>query len=138
MTRTTLRACTSIAPVLQYGFVKKGSKYTTIDVKGDTSADAYGINNAGDITVYAINPAGDYASFLYNGKTFKSISDPNAGAVGTVAHAPNNKGDITGTYFDSNSAAVGFLLHGGKYYDLKDPKASNSTRTDGLTTNLNS
>ena len=88
------------------------------------------------MAVYALNSAGDYVAYLYNGKTFKSISDPKAGTVGTVAHAPNNKGDVTGTYFDSNGSAVGFLLHGGKYYDLKDPKANNSTRSDGINDKL--
>lgn len=120
----------------QHAFIKKGKKYTSIDVKGDTSADAYGISNAGVACVYAINSAGGYSSFLYNGKKFTPISDPNAGATGTVCHAPNNKGDLTGTYFNSASQAVGFLLHGGKYYDLMDPKASNSTRSDGLNDKL--
>lgn len=121
---------------VQHGFVKKGKIYKTIDVKGDTSSDVYGINNAGDMCVYAINSAGGYSSFLYNGKTFKAISDPNAGTTGTVAHAPNNKGDIAGTYFNSNAQAVGFLLHAGKYYDVIDPKASNSTRNDGINDKL--
>lgn len=120
----------------QHAFVKKGTKYTKIDVSGGTSADAYGINNAGVMAVYAFNSSGDYESFLYNGKTFKKIADPNAGSVGTVAHAPNNKGDLTGTYFDSNGFAVGFLYHGGKYYDVKDTKANNSTRSDGLNDKL--
>jgi len=123
---------------VQHAFVKKGSKYTSFDVKGDTAADAYGINNAGDMTVYAFNSSGDYVSYLYNGKTFKPISDPKASAIGTVAHVPNNKGDITGTYFvnSTGSEASGFLLHGGKYYDVMDPKANNSTRSDGLNDKL--
>lgn len=122
---------------VQHGFLKKaGGSYQSIDVPGDTSADAYGINNAGHIAVYAFTSAGDYDSYLYNGTTFKSIKDPNAGPLGTVVHAPNNKGDIAGTYFDSSNFAVGFLYHGGKYYDVKDPKASNSTRNDGLNDTL--
>jgi len=120
---------------VQHGFVKKGSKYKSIDVTGDTSAAAYGINNAGVACVYALNSTG-YDSFLYNGKTFKKISDPNAGSSGTVCHAPNNKGDVAGTYFDANGFATGFLYHGGKYFDVKDPKASNSTRNDGINDKL--
>jgi hypothetical protein len=122
----------------QHGFVKKGSKYTSIDVTGDTSADAYGINNAGKITVYAINSAGTgYESFLYNGKTFKPLSDPNAGTLGTVAHAPNNKGDVVGTYYDSAGDVHGWLLHGGKYYDVNDPNGCKcDTRGDGINDSL--
>lgn len=123
----------------QHGFVKKGTKYTSIDVKGDTSANAYGINNAGDITVYAINSAGTaYDSFLYNGKTFKKISDPKAAGLGTVVHAPNNKGDIDGTYYANSGSTEthGFLFHGGKYYDVDDPKGPTLSRADGLNDKL--
>jgi len=121
---------------VQHGFSKIGTKYKTIDIKGDTASDVYGINNAGTMCVYAITSAGGYSSFLYNGKTFKAISDPNAGTTGTVAHAPNNKGDVAGTYFNSAGQAVGFLYHGGKYYDVMDPKAANSTRNDGINDKL--
>jgi hypothetical protein len=122
----------------QHAFVKKGTKYTSIDVTGATSPDAYGINNAGEVTVYAFNSSNDYVSYLYNGKTFKKISDPKASVLGTVVHVPNNKGDITGTYFvnSSGSEASGFLYHGGKYYDVQDPKANNSTRSDGINDKL--
>ena len=34
-------------------FVKKGTKYTSIDVKGDTTAYAWGINNSGQMAVFA-------------------------------------------------------------------------------------
>ena len=120
----------------QHGYVKKGSKYTSIDVKGDTSTEAWGINNSGQIAVFAINSAGGYDSFVYNGKTFKKVSDPNAGTTGTIARIVNNKGDVAGAYFDSNNFEVGFLRHAGKYYDVKDPKANNNTRPDGLNTKL--
>jgi probable HAF family extracellular repeat protein len=123
---------------VQHAFIKKaGGKYKSIDVTGDTSAAAWGINNAGVACVYAFNSAGAYESFLYNGKTFKKIADPKAGSVGTVCHAPNNKGDLAGTYFNSSGNAVGFLYHLGKYFDVKDPKGNlPSTRDDGLNDKL--
>lgn len=121
---------------VQHGFLKKGAKYTSIDATGDTSTEAWGINNSGQIVVFAINSAGGYDSFLYNGKTFKKVSDPNAGATGTIARIVNNKGDVAGAYFDSSSFEVGFLRHAGKYYDVKDPKANNNTRPDGLNDKL--
>lgn len=121
---------------IQHGFLKVGTKYTSIDVKGDTAAEAWGINNSGQITVFAVNSAGGYESFLYNGKTFKKISDPKAGSTGTIARIVNNKGDVAGAYFNSSSDEVGFLLHGGKYYDVVDPKADNVTKPDGLNDTL--
>jgi hypothetical protein len=120
---------------VQHGFVKRGSKYTSIDVAGDTTTEAWGINNAGQITVFALNSVGTYESFLYNGKTFKKIIDPNAGATGTIARIVNNKGDVAGAYFNSSGSEIGFLRHGGKYYDVKDPNAT-STRPDGLNDTL--
>jgi len=127
------------AAKVQHGFLKKGTKYTSIDVTGDTSAAAWGINNAGDITVYAVNAAGTaYDSFLYNGKTFKKISDPKAAGLGTVVHTPNNKGDICGTYYANSTSTEthGFLFHGGKYYNVDDPKGPTLSRNDGLNDSL--
>ncbi len=121
---------------VQHGFLKVGSKYTSIDVPGGTSTEAWGINNSGQIAVFALSSTGGYESFVYNGKTFKQISDPNAGTTGTIARSVNDKGDVAGAYFDTNGFEVGFLLHGGKYYDLKDPKANNNTRPDGLNDTL--
>ena len=121
---------------VQHGFVKRGSKYTTIDVTGDTTSEAWGINNSGQIAVFAIGSAGGYQSFIYNGKTFKKISDPNAGTSGTIIRDVNNKGDATGAYFNSSGQEVGYLFHGGKYYDVKDPKANNNTRPDGVNDKL--
>jgi hypothetical protein len=121
---------------VEHGFVKKGNKYTSIDVQGDTSAEAWGVNNSGEIAVFAINSAGGYDSFLYNGKTFKKVSDPNAGTSGTIIRIVNNKGDIAGAYFNSSGDEVGFLRHAGKYYDVIDPNANNSTRPDGLNDKL--
>jgi hypothetical protein len=120
---------------VQHGFVKKGSKYTTIDVSGDTNTTVWGINNKGQMAVFATGSTG-YDSFIYNGKTFKKISDPNAGTSGTIIRNVNGNGDAAGAYFNSSGQEVGFLFHGGKYYDVKDPKANNNTRPDGVNDKL--
>ena len=120
---------------VQHGFVKKGTKYRSIDVTGGSNTEAWGINNSGQITVFAVGSTGAFESFLYNGKTFKKVSDPNAGSSGTIARIVNNKGDVAGAYFDSSGSEIGFLRHAGKYYDVKDPSAT-STRPDGLNDTL--
>jgi len=115
-----------------HGFSKIGTKYTDITVKGDTNTVAWGVNNAGQITVYATNSAGDYDSYLLTGTTFKKIDNPKAkGGLGTIVHtpAPNTK-DIDGTYYNSAGAEMGWLLHAGKYYDVVDP--GGVSRADGL------
>jgi hypothetical protein len=120
-----------------HGFSKIGTKYTSIDVKGETNAVAWGVTNKGQITVYATNSAGAFDSFLVTGKTFKNINNPKAkGGLGTIVHTPNNKGDIDGTYYDSAGNERGWLLHAGKYYDVSDPSGPNITRADGLNDTL--
>ncbi len=126
---------------VQHGFEKKaGGSYQSIDVTGDTSTVAWGINNMGQITVYATNSAGEYDSFLLTGKSFKNIDNPAAtGGLGTIVHtpAPNGKGaDIDGTYYDSAGLEHGWLLTGGKYYEVADPNGPNVSRADGLNDKL--
>lgn len=120
----------------QHSFVKVGSKYTSFDISGGTTTTAWGINNSGQIAVFAIASTGGYESYLYNGKSFKKVSDPKAGTSGTIIRIVNDKGDVAGTYFNSSGDEIGFLLHGGKYYDVADPKADNDTRADGLNDKL--
>ena len=121
---------------VQHGFSKIGTVYKKIDVKNHTSTAAWGVNNTGQITVYAINSAGTaYDAYLKTGTTFKLINDPKAkGTLGTVVHTPNNKGDIDGTYYDSSGNTHGWLLHAGKYYDVNDTPTL--TRADGLNDKL--
>jgi hypothetical protein len=116
-----------------HGFSKIGTKYTSITVKGHTNTVAWGVNNAGQITVYATNSSGNFDSYLLTGTTLKNINNPNAkGGLGTIVHtpAPNRKGEIDGTYYDSAGNEKGWLLHAGKYYDVVDP--GGISRADGL------
>jgi hypothetical protein len=54
---------------VQHGFAKLvGGKYKSIDVKGETSAAAWSINNQRQITVYAANSADGFDSFLLTRK----------------------------------------------------------------------
>jgi len=102
-------------------------------VKGGTNTVAWGVNNAGQITVYTTNSAGVFDSYLLTGTKFKKIDNPNAGkasAQGTIVHTPSNKGDIDGTYYDTAGTEKGWLLHAGKYYDVVNPNGV--TRADGL------
>jgi hypothetical protein len=117
---------------VQHVLSKSGHQVQEHRREGRHQHGGWGINNSGQITVFAIGSSGGYESFIYNGKTFKPVSDPKAGTSGTIARIVDNKGDVAGAYFDSSGFEVGFLLHAGKYYDLKDPNANNNTRPDGL------
>lgn len=120
---------------VQHGFLLVGSTVTNLDPPGTVSTNtAWGINNAGVITVYGINGNGKYVSFTTadQGKTYTPFQDPNEGAIGTAIHQINNNGDIVGTYFDTNNATHGVLYHAGTYNSFDDPNGIGTTRGDGL------
>ena len=119
----------------QHGYLLVGSTLTKLDPPGTVSlATAWGINNAGVITVYGANSSGDYLSFTTadNGKTYTPFHTPGEGAIGTAIHEINNNGDIIATYFDASSNRHGVLYHAGNYYSFDDPNGVGSTRGVGL------
>jgi len=120
---------------VQHGYLLAGGTLTKLDPPGVTSlATAWGINNAGVITVYGANSSGDYLSFTTadNGKTYTAFHTPGEGAIGTAIHEINNNGDVVATYFDSSSNRHGVLYHNGMYYSFDDPNGVGSTRGVGL------
>ena len=124
---------------IQHGFLLVGSTLTRLDPPGVTSlATAWGINNAGVITVYGANSSGNYLSFTTadRGTTYTPFHTPGEGSIGTAIHEINNNGDIVATYFDSSSNRHGVLFHAGQYYSFDDPNGVGSTRGVGLNDNL--
>ena len=80
---------------VQHAFLLVGKALTKLNPPNVTTPTAWGINNAGVITVYGINTAGGfYSSYTTadKGKTYKAFSAPGAGSLGTAIHTPNNKG----------------------------------------------
>ena len=124
---------------IQHGYLLVGSTLTKLDPPGTTSlATAWGINNAGVITVYGADSNGDYLSFTTadKGATYTPFHTPGEGAIGTAIHQINNHGDIIATYFDGSSNRHGVLFHAGQYYTFDDPNGVGSTRGVGLNDNL--
>ena len=77
--------------------------FTTIDVPGAFSTEAFGINDAGQIV-------GDFHvdhGFLYTAGTFTTIDVP--GAFSTQASGINNAGQIVGFSGDGTGAIHGFF-----------------------------
>jgi probable HAF family extracellular repeat protein len=109
-----------------HGFLLKGGKYTTLTVPGGLGTVATGINNKGTIVAYYfVNSTGTLGSVMTtnNGKTFKKINVPGAGALGSGPLDINNENDVCFEWFDSAGLFHGALLHGGKYYKFNYPKA---------------
>jgi uncharacterized membrane protein len=109
-----------------HGFLLKGGKYTTLTVSGGLGTVATGINNKGTIVAYYfVNSTGTLGSVMTtnNGKSFKKINVPGAGALGSGPLDINNENDVCYEYFDSAGVYHGALLHAGKYYKFNYPKA---------------
>ena len=120
---------------VQHGFLMEGGTLTNLDPPGtSTTNTAWGINNAGVITVYGINSSSTYLSFTTpdKGKTWTPFHAPGEGSTGTAIHGINNNGDIIATVFDSSGNRHGVLYTGGNYYTFDDPNGVGSTRADGL------
>ena len=112
-----------------HGFLLKGGKYTTLTVPGGLGTVATGINNKGTIVAYYfVNSTGTLGSVMTtnNGKTFKKINVPGAGALGSGPLDINNENDVCYEYFDSAGLFHGALLHAGKYYKFDYPKSYES------------
>jgi hypothetical protein len=96
---------------------------------------ATGVNNKGAIVAYYfVNSTGTLGSVMTtnNGKTFKKINVPAAGALGSGPLDINNENDVCFEWFDSAGLFHGALLHRGKYYKFDCPKAY-ETYGGGLT-----
>ena len=120
---------------VQHGFLLQGGTLTKLDPPGTVSLNtAWGINNAGVITVFGVNSSGTYLSFTTadKGVTYTPFHTPGEGSTGTAIHEINNNGDIVATQFDSSGNRHGVLYHAGQYYSYDDPNGVGSTRGDGI------
>jgi hypothetical protein len=65
--------------------------------------------------------------FIYNGRKFITINDPNATTVkrwaGTSVYGMDDKGTVGGSYNDSKGASQGFIYQAGKFTTINDPNA---------------
>lgn len=105
-----------------HGFLLKGGKYTTLDVPGGLGTVATGVNNKGTIVAYYfVNSSGTLGSVMTsnNGKTYKKINVPGAGALGSGPLDINNENDVCYEWFDSAGLFQGALRHAGQYYKFK-------------------
>ena len=123
---------------VQHGYRLQGTTLTNLDPPGTTSNVAWGINNAGTITVYGTNSSGGFSSFVTTngGQTYTPFNPPDQGPTGTAIHQINNNGDIVATVFDASGNRHGVLYHNGTFTDFDDPNGIGSTRGNGLNDNL--
>jgi probable HAF family extracellular repeat protein len=104
-----------------HGFLYTGGTYSTLDAPGATRTQAYGINNAGQISGSYSDGTTNHG-FLYNGTTYTTLDVP--GADQTSAYGINNAGQVVGSYYSDASGGHGFLYSGGTYTNIDYPSAT--------------
>jgi probable HAF family extracellular repeat protein len=105
---TCLVLCSAPYQVQANGFIYDSGTYTSINIPGGTSTEAFGINDAGQI-VGGYDTGGPPHGFLYSGGSFTPINVP--GASHTLAFGINDAGQIVGRYQDA-TGVHGFLDSG--------------------------
>jgi uncharacterized membrane protein len=81
-----------------HGFLETAGSFTTIDDPSGCCAEAFGINDAGQIS--GTFTAGAYHGFLDTSGSFTTIDAPGEGAWGTDLQGLNNSGQLTGFFWD--------------------------------------
>jgi len=84
-----------------HGFLKQGSKFTTIDVPGAMNTFGFGLNNSGEQVGYYVDQQGDVHGFVLRAGKFNTIDV--SGSLGTLVTNINERGDLVGLWFDSNA-----------------------------------
>jgi uncharacterized membrane protein len=117
-----------------HGFLWDGKKYTLLDYPEATGFTlAWGINNAGLITLTWIDSNGNYEGATYNSATQEYSAPINVpGAVWTLPTSINSAGDMVFTCYDSSGNSYGALLIAGEFHTFSDPNGPDFTRAAGI------
>jgi len=84
-----------------HGFLKQGSKFTTIDVPNATDTFGFGLNNSGEQVGYYVDQQGNLHGFVLSGGNFATIDVPSS--LATLVTNINERGDLVGLWFGSNA-----------------------------------
>jgi hypothetical protein len=99
------------------------------EVDGYGGTIASGIDG-GNIVGWYTDANGFIHGFLYNGKTYTTLDDPNG--LGTTYASGISGGNIVGWYTDAKGLTHGFLYNGKTYTTLDDPHGVGSTYAQGI------
>jgi hypothetical protein len=100
-----------------HGFVKDGSKFTTLDVPGAAYTIAFGINNLGVVSGLYVNADTSHHGFFWSQGKFTTVDVNIDDANGTLWYGSNDQGDLAGIYFTGSThaqnAVIAVRLDGG-------------------------
>lgn len=88
-----------------HGFLKDGSKYTTLDVPGALATLAYGINNLTVVTGLYLDASDNPHGYFWSHGQFVTVDASIPGAVGSLWYGSNDQGDLAGYFEDTNNVS---------------------------------
>jgi uncharacterized membrane protein len=99
------------------------------------SAQATGVNNAGEVVGFNMTSTTTSDGFLDIGGSFTTLDFP--GSTFTQALGLNNVGQVVGDYVDAGGAMHGFLYEviSGNYQSIDDPNGIGTTTINGINDN---
>ncbi len=105
--RRALQLSAFFLTLLAIGSNASAFTFTTLDVPGATSTEAFGINGHRQIAGFYEDANGGHGFLRDPAGTFTTLDVP--GATVTAAFGINGHGRIVGYYIDANSVSHGFL-----------------------------
>ncbi|MGA9643111.1 MAG: hypothetical protein WBQ72_17065 [Terriglobales bacterium] len=127
--------CTDSSDVV-HGYLQNSEGITFLDYPGANDFTlAWGINNAGLVTLQWIDSNGNYEGATYNSATQEYSGPINVpGAAQTYIHSINNENDIAFSWYDASGNSYGALQIGatGDFCTFSDPHGPDYTRPDGI------
>lgn len=112
-----------------YIYALNGGVFLVFTIPGATSAQATGVNDAGQICGFFV-AGGVTQGFVLNGGTFTKLKAP--GATSTSAFGLNKNGQVVGTYTDTSGGVHGFVYKGGSFQSVDDPSGIGATIINGI------
>jgi hypothetical protein len=88
-----------------HGFLKDGSRYTTLDVPGALATLAYGINNLTVVTGLYLDANDNPHGYFWCRGQFVTVDASIPGAVGSLWYGSNDQGDLAGYFEDTNNVS---------------------------------
>jgi len=116
-----------------HGFIWQGNSscFDIVEPNGQTSTEATGVNDSGNVVGYYTDSSGDYQGFLYNATSQEYSTISCTSWANTRALAINDAGVIVGDVFTGDASNPGapsaFVYESGKCTVFKFPKSYSSS-----------
>ncbi len=115
-----------------YVYDEFGGVFELFTIPNSVSAQATGINNAGNVCGFTIDAAGMHGWLKIQGH-FTILDEPD-GVGATQALGLNNKGQVVGSYTDSSGNSHGFVytVSSATWQSVDDPAGIGTTVVNGI------